>query len=150
MEFLTAYRKQIAAAKRPVPWLKIDLAPLLAVMFAILFIVMSPYSVAIDRHGGVVNQPSAVNAQPLPGAAREDAIEVVVTRDGRFYLRDREVTLNELPSAIREAVGRGGGHHVYLAADLRAKYGDVKAAVDKIGEAGIKNVSLLSDPRSPR
>jgi biopolymer transport protein ExbD len=153
MEFRTAYRRQIAAAKQPVPWLNVDMSPFLAVTLVLLTLVMlSPSDSLIhDRSIGPA-LPTITNAQPLPGAAREDAIIVVVFRDGRIFCTctDSAILIGDLPSVIRQAVGTGSPHHVYLQADERARYAEVKAVVDKIGEAGIKNVSLLSSQGTPR
>lgn len=151
MEFLTAHRKAELAARRATPWLKIDMSALLAVLFALLYLLMAPIVFYPDLPRDSADQPTLANAQMLPGAAREDAIIVTVTRDGRIFLPDSEpVSLEALPSRIHEAVGRASSHHVYLKADERAKYSDVEAVVAKIGEAGIKNVSLLAWQGTPR
>lgn len=151
MEFLTAHRKAELAARRATPWLKIDMSALLAVLFALLYLLMAPIVFYPDLPRHLANQPTLANAQPLPGASREDAIIITVTRDGRIFLPDSEpVSLEALPSRIHEAVGKTSSHHVYLNADERAKYSDVEAVVAKIGEAGIKNVSLLAWQATPR
>jgi biopolymer transport protein ExbD len=61
----------------------------------------------------------------------------------------QKVTVENLPSSPRESA-RKASHHVYVSAEERAKYSDAKAVVDKIGEAGIRKVSLPTDLRRPR
>jgi biopolymer transport protein ExbD len=85
------------------------------------------------------------HAKPQPGALKEDAMVVGVSRDGSFYFRSRKVPIHEIAPLIRDAVKAGSERKVYLKADARAKYGDVKAVVDQIRLAGIENVALMTE-----
>ena len=110
-------------------------------MIAILFILPTtphtPLHVPVDW-------PLAIHSSPMPGANREDAIEIMLTRDGRVFFGNHQVTVEELPDEIRERVKNGAEKRIYLAADARAKYGDVKAVLDEIGRAGFEKVSFLT------
>ncbi|HXC48254.1 MAG TPA: biopolymer transporter ExbD [Candidatus Sulfotelmatobacter sp.] len=109
--------------------------------FVAMYLVTSAPNHDLSGHG--VDLASAVHAKPLPGALKEDAITVVLSRDGRVYFGDTRVPTKELPGFIRKAYQNGSERKVYLRADARAKYGEVKAVLDQISAAGIQNVAFM-------
>jgi biopolymer transport protein ExbD len=82
-------------------------------------------------------------AAPVHNALREDAIVIVVARDGEVFLRRRAIHAEDLPGAIEAAVASGSERAVYLSIDERARYGDVKPVIDEIRSAGISDVVIL-------
>jgi biopolymer transport protein ExbD len=81
----------------------------------------------------------------MPGALKEDALKVVVTRDGTIYFREHRIALEDLPNEIREGLRSGAERKVYIAVDARAKFGDVPAVLDKIRLAGVEKVAFLTE-----
>lgn len=118
--------------------------PFLGVFSALLFMFMC---IAPSDHGGrsPVNLPRVQSATLQPGALREDAIRIVVTRDGRFYFDSAAAQPGELPNLIHTALRHGSERTVYLLADSRAKNGDVEIVIDQIRLAGITDVVILAD-----
>ena len=120
--------------------------PLLGVQIVLLVIFMTamgPPNLCTRRilpHLATVN-----HATPLLHANREDAMHVYILRDGSFYFGNSMVALNEIPRRIHEQVTGGAERRVYLQADGRAKYGDVKQVLDEVRKAGIENVSFLAE-----
>ena len=113
-----------------------------SIMLALLFLFLpvttdTPLSIPVD-------QPAAYHSTSMPGAQKEDAIQISVTRDGRIYFRHFRITLQDLPDEIRRAVRDGAEKRVYLSADRRAKYRDVMVVLEQIRLAGIGNVSFLT------
>jgi len=96
-----------------------------------------------------VDLASTAHAKPLPSALKEDAINVAVTRNGSLYFGDDRVPAKELAGLIRSAYEHGSERKVYLKADARARYADVKATLDLIREAGIQNVALMVEQTRP-
>jgi biopolymer transport protein ExbD len=80
----------------------------------------------------------------MPGAAREDAMQIHVTRDGRIYFGNLQVVRNDLPNLIRKGLHDGAESKVYLAVDARAKYGEVPPILEEIRLAGVGNVAFLT------
>jgi biopolymer transport protein ExbD len=112
------------------------------VFFAGMYIVMSA---AHDlRHDNVDLAPTA-HPKPLPAATKEDAINVAITRDGSLYFGHDRVPAKELPERIRRAFEHGSERKVYLKADARARYGEVKAVLDQISAAGIQDVAFITE-----
>ena len=73
----------------------------------------------------------------MPGALREDAMLISVTRDGNIFFGTHRIRSSDLPASIRESVRRGSERKVYLKVDARAKYGDAAAVIDEIRLVGI-------------
>ena len=61
--------------------------------------------------------PSGLFATAQPKALREDAMKILLTRDGRLYFRSTRVAAKSLPILIRGAVQEGAERKVYLAVD---------------------------------
>ena len=88
-------------------------------------------------------------AAPLHSAIREDAMLITVTRDGNVYFGAGQIQLDRIPARIQDSVRNGSERKVYLKVDTRAKYGDAVEAIDRIRQAGIENIGLITDQRLP-
>ena len=81
----------------------------------------------------------------MPNALREDAIRISITRDGRIFFRDHRVVYKDLPDEILKSARDVAEKRIYLAADARAKYGDVKGVLNQIRVTGIDDISFLTE-----
>jgi biopolymer transport protein ExbD len=124
----------------------IDLPSVALMVFLPLLVIFMtiPYS----HYGRSVDLAAAYNARKLPGAKREDAIRIHVTRDGTVYFGYSRIKSDELSFRINEAVRNGAERRIYLAVDARARYGDLSEVLFQIQKTGIQDVSILAD--SPR
>ena len=96
-------------------------------------------------YGSNVDRAVAVHSSPQPGALKEDAMLISITRDGSVFFRDHRVVQTDLANEIREGARNGAEKRVYLVADARAKYGDTMAVLVQIRLAGIESVSFLTE-----
>jgi biopolymer transport protein TolR len=115
--------------------------------FVAMYLVMSTSDRDLIHHS--VDLALAAHAKPLPAALKEDAITVVATRNGSLYFGRDRVPAKELPGLIRRAYEDGSERKVYLKADARTKYGEVKATLDLIREAGVQDVALMVEQTRP-
>ena len=138
-----AFDKDKAKRRRNRFYLQIELSALLAVMVVLLFIFMFGEPLGQHSRGIPVDLAMTEHAVPQPGARREDAIQVGVTKDGSVYLNGSKVEPENLPQLILDAVHDGAERKVYVKADSRAKYGDVSRALDQIKRSGISDVTFL-------
>ena|ERR1700730_11001511 len=116
--------------------------------FVFLFIFLSvqiSLAMAPQDYSRSVDLATAATASRQPRALRDKALKIYVTRDGSLYFRLTKVAMEELPQFLRTACLEGGERKVYLRADARAKYGDVKIALDQISAAGIQDVAVMVD-----
>jgi len=127
-------------------WATVDFLPILGAAIMVLIVVMIAEGMT-PHHSLYVDLALASSAIAEPKAVRENAMTVMVARDGSVYFRNVKIRLDDLPNQIREAVRGGAEKRLYLKVDARTKYGDVKAVENLIDEAGIRDVTFLVDKR---
>lgn len=133
---------------------QIDASPLLAVFF--FFVVLYMLSFSSSRRNRAVDLAVLEHATPQPGALREDALEIIISRDGALFLagnnntRGGSVQSKELPDLLRSMLLPGVERRVYVIADARAKYGDVEGALIAIRNAGLPDVTFIAYSRRGR
>jgi biopolymer transport protein ExbD len=114
-----------------------------------MVVLVGIFLLSIKPHGDYrqipADIPKSASATIQPGAKREDAIEIYVTRDGAVYFRHDGIRLEDLAAAIQTAVREGAESKVYIRADARAKNGDVEAVVDEIRRAGITQIAFITN-----
>jgi biopolymer transport protein ExbD len=126
---------------------RIDASAFAGVFCVLLFLFMSPAATPETGKWISVDLFLAAHSRPMPGARREDAMLLSVTRDGHVYFGARTTTPDELPARIRDGLRGGAENWIYLAVDSRAGYSGVKVVLDRIREAGVERVSFLVQPR---
>jgi biopolymer transport protein ExbD len=122
----------------------IELSGLASLMIFFLALFMLPAFLPYHHRGGDVDLAPVDHPKSMPGALKEDAMQVSLTRDGTVYLNDSRVKNGDLVLLLRQGVREGSERKVYLRADARARYADVKVVLDEIRLAGIENVSFIT------
>jgi len=122
---------------------EINVTPMADVMLVLLiiFIVVTP----MLQKGVGVELARTVNPIDMVEADRDDAVLVAVTRDGKFYLGQERVNIEDLPALVNDLLVNKLDKTVFVKSDSRAKYGDVKLVVDNIRNAGVDKVGLLTE-----
>lgn len=127
---------------------RIDATPLLAIFLVFLWLFMFPAVVVIHPRG-LVDLACATSATPRPAARREDSLHLTVSRDGSLFIPGNNyspgsrVSRDGLPRVLRSMLHPEVERRVYVSADARAKYSDVKGALEAIRDAGISDVTLM-------
>jgi biopolymer transport protein ExbD len=117
----------------------IPMADIMLVLL-IIFMVVTP----LLSKGMSVDMARVPNPIDLPDADKDDAIIVAVTRDGAIYLGSTKIGLEDLQNHVKDALANRVDKTVFVRSDARAKFGQVKAAVDEVRAAGVDNVGLLT------
>jgi biopolymer transport protein ExbD len=131
--------------------LKVHAAPVMAspnvipmadimLVLLIIFMVITP----MLQKGVTVDMAKAQNATDMKAADRDDAVIIAVTRDGKTFLGNRQVALEEITNDVKDLISDRLDKTVYVRSDARAKYGDVVKAVDEVRSAGVDNLGLLT------
>lgn len=115
----------------------------MADIMLVLLIIMMVITPMLNNHQ-LVDMAKAKNWENMPAAERDDAVVLAVTRDGRFYLGNNEISLNTVTSTVEDKISNKLDKTVYVRSDENAKYGDVKKVVDAVRDAGVDNVGLLT------
>jgi len=122
----------------------INVTPMADVMLVmlIIFMVVTP----MLQKGAPVDLPKTRNPLDMADADKDDAIRVGIARDGKFYLGQERINIDDLPGKVTDLLkDRTGDKTVYVKGDFRAKYGDIVKVVDSIRQAGVDRVGLLSE-----
>jgi biopolymer transport protein ExbD/biopolymer transport protein TolR len=122
---------------------EINVTPMADVMLVLLiiFMVVTP----MLQKGVSVELANTTNPVDMKEADREDAVLVAVTRDGKFYLGQERVNIEDLASKVNDLLSGRIDKTVFVKSDRRAKYGDVVQVVDNIRNAGVDKVGLLTE-----
>ncbi len=124
----------------------INITPLAGVMavLIIIFMVAAPrmtVGVAIDANAALPQTESTA-----AGGRNQAVLSITVDGDGKIFLQNTEIGLEEVVSkliALREA---GGGAQVRVRGDKSASYGAITKVLVRIKEAGLP-VILITDPQ---
>jgi biopolymer transport protein ExbD len=122
---------------------EINVTPMADVMLVLLiiFMVVTP----MLQKGAPVELARTRNPIDMKEADRDDAVLVAVTRDGKFYLQQNRVNIDDLAGKVNDLLATRLEKTVFVKSDFRAKYGDVVQVVDGIRNAGVDRVGLLTE-----
>jgi biopolymer transport protein ExbD len=123
----------------------INVTPMVDVMLCLLIIFMVITPMLANKVN--VELAKVDNPTPMADADKEDAVVIAVTRDGRIFLGQNQVSEADLTSKVGDALKDKTSKQIYLRADARAKYGTVTDAIDDVRTAGVDEVGLLTEQR---
>ncbi len=134
-------RRPGAAGGRRRPMSDINVTPLVDVMLVLLVIFM--ITAPLLTTGVQVDLPST-QAAAMPN---DDApIAVSITRDGRVFLGDDAVTLDQLAQRLQAIAASKADARVFIRGDQTIAYGKIMAVVGTIHDVGLRKVALLTQP----
>jgi len=123
--------------KRPLS--EINVTPFVDVMLVLLVIFM--VTAPLLQQGIDVKLPEA-KGKALP---EEERINLVIKKDGRLYMNETPVSMNEMGAKLR-AISRLNPN-VYLRADRDVPYGKVVGVMAEVKEAGIEKLGMITEPK---
>lgn len=123
---------------------EVSLTNLIDVAFTLLIIFM--ITAPILQGGVEVRLPRAA-AAPLTS---EEAVIVSITAEGRVFLDDAPVEIDELRVALPAVARRKGSGAVFVKADERASYGTVLRVIGALKASEIETVGLVAEPEPRR
>lgn len=124
------------------PMSEINVTPLVDVMLVLLIIFM--VAAPLLTVGVPIDLPKT-QANPLK--AEKPPVTVSVKEDGRIFLGESEITLDEIGAKLAAACQNGSGtdETIYVRGDKRAAYGALMKVMGKIAAAGFKHLSLIAE-----
>lgn len=114
-----------------------DLTPLVNVFFLLLIFFMFTSSF-IFQPGIRVSLPKAVTSEVI----QEEGTVLIITKDDRIYLGDREISTDELSSKLR-LIAKGKGA-LLLKADAEASLGRVVEVWDTCRREGVLQINIAT------
>jgi biopolymer transport protein TolR len=129
--------------KTPSEVSEINVTPMVDVMLVLLIIMM--VITPMLQHNISVDLAQTKNPRDMPAAEKTDAVELAITRDGKFFLGSDPIAMADISSKIKDRLSTSSEKIVFVKSDSRAKYGLVTDAVDAIRAAGIENIGLETE-----
>jgi biopolymer transport protein TolR len=120
---------------------QINVTPLVDVMLVLLVIFM--VTAPIIQQGVQVNLPQA-KAGAITGS--EELLVVTIAKNGKVYLNDNTMSLEELGKKLRAIRKLQADKQVYLRADQDVRYGVVMKTIAEIKQAGIERLGMVTRP----
>ena len=123
----------------------INVTPKVAVMLVLLIIFLEVTPML--QIGGPVDLAKVNTPEQMPDADKEDALLVAVMRDGKVFLGNDQIAVDQLTNKIKDRVSARTDKRVFVRADARAKFGSVVEVVENVRAAGVDQLGLLTEQR---
>ncbi|MBV6656887.1 MAG: protein TolR [Devosiaceae bacterium] len=124
---------------RPRPMSEINVTPFVDVMLVLLiiFMVAAPLLVV-----GVPIDLPETSANQLE--SEEEPIAVSVTSDGRVFLQETEVGLDQLLTTLEAIATEGAETRIFVRGDAATDYGTIMRVMAQISGAGYRRLGLVT------
>jgi len=121
----------------------INVTPFVDVMLVLLIVFMV---VANELASGVAIELPKTDAQALP--AQSEPITVSVDSQGKVFIQDTEISLDELVPKLVAISGNGYDERIFIRGDGQVNYEAVMKVMARVNAAGFSNLGLVTDPVS--
>src|SRR5580693_3742486 len=122
----------------------INIVPFVDVMLVLLIIFM--ITAPILQSGIEVDVPKAQTVKELT----EQRLVVTIDRGQLVYLGDDAVNVHDLGKKVLTQMKDPKADSVYLRCDETVPFGTFATVIDTLRQAGIENVSIVTEPLSAR
>ena len=118
----------------------INITPLVDVVLVLLVIFM--ITAPVLQSGIEVAVPKTRTVREIT----EQRVVVTIDRDSGIFLGDTPVNIHDLPQKLRQGNSDPSKQVIYLRADERVPFGAFAAVMDAVKQAGITNISIVTQP----
>ena len=124
---------------------EINVTPLVDVVLVLLIIFM--ITAPVLQSGIEVAVPKTRTVKEIT----EQRLVVTINREQQIFLGDQPVNIHELAGKLRQADGDPSRQDpvkrvIYLRADERVPFGAFASVMDAVKQAGITNISIVTQP----
>ena len=121
------------------PMSEINVTPFVDVMLVLLIVFM--VSAPLLTAGVPVDLP---DAQAKPLAIEKPPITVTIDRDGKVFLQEDEVAVDQLVTKLTALATDGPEQRIYVRGDKTSSYGAIMQVMATISGAGFKHIGLVA------
>jgi biopolymer transport protein ExbD/biopolymer transport protein TolR len=118
---------------------EINITPLVDVVLVLLLIFM--LTAPVLQSGVEVAIPKTRSVNQLT----EERMVVTIDKEQNIFLQDKPVNVNDLTARLKAGVA-GSQRTVYVRADERVPFGAFASVMDAVKQAGITNISIVTQP----
>ena len=134
-----SFRTRRQRRGRSPPMSEINVTPFVDVMLVLLIVFM--VAAPLLASGVPVDLPEA-QAKPLE--IESEPITVTVDQDGRVFLADSEVAIEDIVIRLNDVVTEGLDERIYVRGDRSASYGAIMRVMGVINGAGYRRIGLVA------
>lgn len=121
------------------PMSEINVTPMVDVMLVLLIIFM--VAAPLLTVGVPIDLPQT-RAKAMEGDT--EPIAISVKSDGKVYIQDTEIAVNELIAKLGAIAENGYDERIYVRGDQDADYGIIMKVMGQINAAGYKRIGLVT------
>ena len=122
----------------------INVTPFVDVLLVLLVIFM--LTAPILQSGIELDVPQTRTVKEIS----QEKLVISIDRGQRLYLGNDPVNINALANLLRERGALGSGQSIFLRADQSVPFGTVAMVVDELRQAGIEQISMVTEPTNQR
>ena len=119
---------------------EINVTPLVDVVLVLLIIFM--ITAPVLQSGIDVSVPKTRTVKEVT----EQRVVLTINKDQEIFLGDKQVNIHELPERLRQQGADPAHQIIYLRADEAVSFGVFAKLMDAVKQAGITNVSIVTQP----
>jgi biopolymer transport protein TolR len=120
---------------------EINVTPLVDVVLVLLIIFM--VTAPLMQRGIDVDLPRTVSQT----ADQEERTVVSIGKDGKIFIGDVQIPLEDLSEQIRRrTVGKENQHAVFLRGDKTLRYEVIMLVMDEMKRSGVPTIGLVTEP----
>ena len=123
---------------------EINITPLVDVVLVLLIIFM--ITAPVLQSGIEVAVPKTRTVREIT----EQRLVVTIDREQQVFLGDQPVNVHELSRKLRQPGVDDAKKVIYLRADERVPFGAFASVMDAVKQAGITNISIVTQPLDTR
>jgi biopolymer transport protein TolR len=127
-------------SKRHSPMHEINVTPFVDVMLVLLIIFM--VTAPLLTSGVPLELPEAKGQQLQ---ANKEPVTISVQKDGKVFIQETEVQLNDIASKLKAIAKNGYDEPVFVRGDKGIDYGTVMRVMSRIKQGGFNKVSLVTE-----
>lgn len=125
--------------RRSAPISEINVTPFVDVMLVLLIVFM--ISAPLLTSGVPIDLPET-RAKALQ--AETEPLTVSVGRDGKIYLQETEITVEELVPRLQAIAKAGYEERIFVRGDRDAEYGSMMQVMGRLNQAGFRRIGLVT------
>jgi biopolymer transport protein TolR len=122
------------------PMSEINVTPFVDVMLVLLIVFM--VTAPLLTVGVPIDLPES-QAKPLD--SQKEPLTVSVDEQGRVFLQDTEITIEELVPKLTAIADQGVEERVFVRGDRTVDYGAVMRVMGRLNAAGFRRIALVTD-----
>jgi len=126
--------------RRNPPMSEINVTPFVDVMLVLLIVFM--VTAPLLTVGVPIDLPDS-QAKPLEG--QTEPLTISVDNEGRVFLQDTEITIEELIPKLTAVAEQGVEERVFVRGDRTVDYGTVMRVMGRLNSAGFRRIALVTD-----